>query len=312
VCQHATMRPELSRVDVGEVTLSVTSVGEGPLVVLLHGFPEIAYSWRHQLRPLAEAGYRVVAPDGRGYGWSDLPDAVEDYTIFHLVGDVIGLLDTLEAPDAFIVGHDWGAIVAWHVALFRPDRVRGVAALSVPYAPRRDTSIIEHIRRTDPEGPFAYMLAFQEEGVEALLDADPLAVLRDAHWRHCGRRISTPELPDGLPPHLGDGDLEAYGRAFARSGFGGGINWYRNLDRNWARTQPWHGAPIVAPSLFIGGREDFVVSSGDGIGAGVRELPAVCADLRGTVLIEGAGHWVQQEAPDAVNRALLDFFADVG
>lgn len=306
------MRPELSRVDVGEVALSVTSVGEGPLVVLLHGFPEIAYSWRHQLAPLAEAGYRVVAPDGRGYGWSDLPEAVEDYSIFHLVGDVIGLLDALEAPDAFIVGHDWGAIVAWHVALFRPDRVRGVVGMSVPYAPRGETSIVEQIRRTDPEGPFAYMLAFQQEGAETLLDADPIAILRDAHWRHCGQRIATLELPEGLPPHLHAGDLEAYARAFARSGFRGGINWYRNLHHNWTRTQPWHGAPILPPSRFIGGREDFVVSSGDGIGAGVRNLPVVCADLRGTVLIDGAGHWVQQEAPDEVNRALLDFFADVG
>lgn len=307
------MTPELERIDVGEVTLSVTTAGEGPLVVLLHGFPEIAYSWRHQIPALAAAGHRVAAPDGRGYGWSDLPEAVDDYTIFHLVGDVIGLLDALDAPDAVVVGHDWGSIVAWHVALFRPDRVRGVVGMSVPYAPRGERSIVEHIRATDPDGPFAYILAFQEEGAaESVMDADPLAVLRDVHWRAGGQRPDEAEdVPPGLPPHLTGGDLEAYARAFARSGFRGGINWYRNLHHDWARTQPWHGARILPPALFIGGRRDFVVSSGDRINAGVERLPSVCDDLRGTVLVDGAGHWVQQEAPDEVNRALLDFLADL-
>jgi pimeloyl-ACP methyl ester carboxylesterase len=306
------MSPSLSKIDVGEVTLSVTTAGDGPLVVLLHGFPEIAYSWRHQIDHLAEAGYQVAAPDGRGYGWSDLPDRVEDYTIFHLVGDVIGLLDALDAPDAFVVGHDWGAIVAWHTALFRPDRVRGVVGMSVPYAPRGDLSIVDHIRATDPDGPFAYMLAFQEEGVaESVMDTNPAGVLRDAHWRHCGQRVDG-ELPSGLPPYLTDGDLEAYARAFARSGFRGGINWYRNLHHNWARGQPWHGARILPPALFVGGRRDFVVSSGAGINAAVAALGDACADLRGTVLVDGAGHWVQQEAPEEVNAALVDFFDSVG
>lgn len=306
------MSPVLNKIDVGEVTLSVTTAGDGPLVVLLHGFPEIAYSWRHQIGALADAGYQVAAPDGRGYGWSDLPDPIDQYTIFHLVGDVIGLLDALDAPQAVIVGHDWGSIVAWHTALFRPDRVRGVVGMSVPYTPRGDRSIIDRIRATDPDGAFAYMLQFQQEGAESAMDADPAAVLRDAHWRHSGQRPEGGALPPGLPDHLSDGDFEAYVRAFARSGFRGGINWYRNLHHDWERTQPWHGAPILPPSLFIGGRRDFVVGSRDAVGSGVRRLPEVCADLRGTVLIDGAGHWVQQEAPQQVNAALLDFLAGVG
>ena len=230
-------------IDVGGISLSVTEAGTGPAVVLLHGFPEIAYSWRHQITALAEAGYHVMAPDGRGYGWSDAPEPVEAYAMTELVGDVIGLLDAREVDQAVIVGHDWGAIVAPWVALFRPDRVRGVALLSVPYLPRRERSIVDQIRAFDPDGPFAYIVAFQEPGIEELFEADPIGTLRRYHWTVSG---TLPEgwaagdpLPDGLPPHLTEGDFDNYYRAFAKSGFGNPINWYRNLHQNSSLVAVW-------------------------------------------------------------------------
>jgi len=284
--------------------------------VLLHGFPEIAYSWRHQIGPLAAAGFRVLAPDGRGYGWSDAPEAVEAYSIVELVGDVIALLDAERIEQAVIVGHDWGALVAPWVALMRPDRVCGVALLSVPYVPRREQSMLAHVRANDPDGEFAYMLAFQEPEVEALFDADPLETLRRIHWTLCGARpddlATTGVLPKGLPPYLEQGEFENYYRAFAKSGFGPPINWYRNIERNFELTRPWKNATLDVPTLFIAGARDFVVSSADGLlGSTVADMAEWCTDLRGSHLIAEAGHWVQQEAPDQVTKLLLEFVQDL-
>ena len=287
----------LRRVDIGvgaadAITLSVTSAGEGPVVLMLHGFPDIGYSWRHQIGPLVEAGHRVLAPDQRGYGWSDAPESIEAYGIFDLVGDAVGLLDADNIEDCVLVGHDWGAIVAWHIALMRPDRLRGLVLMSVPFQPRMNRSILDHIRSTDPDGPFDYMLAFQEEGVaEAMMDPDPIGTLRAVYG-------------DEMPAE----EMENYGRAFARSGFRGGINWYRNLDRNWAETRPWHGAKLSMPAAFIGGADDFVVARADGkLGAAVSNMSEHCMDFRGTTIVDGAGHWVHQEEPAEVNAVLLDF-----
>lgn len=297
---------------VGDVTLTVTSQGEGPAVVLLHGFPEIAYSWRHQIAAFADAGYRVIAPDQRGYGWSDAPDDVAAYAMTELVGDVIAILDGEDIADAVVVGHDWGAIIAPWVALFRPDRVRGLALLSVPYMPRGERSIIGHIQATDPDGEFAYVLAFQEDGAEAALEANPMETLRGIYWSLCGAR---PEgwkqgdpTPPGLPPHLSPGEFENYFRAFARSGFGGPINYYRSLHQNWIAARPWANARLDLPVLFIAGDRDFVATTGDGVlGSTVEAMNTWCSDLRGIHMIEGAGHWVQQEAPGQVNELLLNF-----
>ena len=299
-------------VDLPEITLTVSSAGEGPAVVLLHGFPEIGYSWRHQIPVLAEAGYRVLAPDQRGYGWSDQPPEVSDYAMTELVGDVIGLLDHEEINDAVIVGHDWGALIAPWVGLFRPDRVRGIALLSVPYVPRGELSIVEHIKENDPEGGFAYITAFQEPGFEDLFEADPIGTLRRMHWSLSGALPDDHEpgaaLPAGLPPYLNQGEFENYYRAFARSGFGNPINYYRNLHQNWEHARPWHQAKLHMPVTFIAGEKDFVVTTGDGaLGSSVAEMDNWCTDFRGAHLIEGAGHWVQQEAPDRVNELLLDF-----
>jgi len=297
--------------DLPELSLTVSRNGQGPAVVLLHGFPEIAYSWRHQIPFLADAGYSVIAPDQRGYGWSDQPHGVQAYAMTELVGDVIALLDHDGIDDAVIVGHDWGAIIAPWVGLFRPDRVRGIALLSVPYTPRGERSIIDHLKATEP-GDFAYILAFQEEGIEAVFEADPIESLRRIQWTVCGAlpdgwKQGDP-LPDGLPPHLSQGEFENYYRAFARSGFENPINYYRNLHANWQAARPWTNAKLTMPVTFIAGKKDFVTTTADGaLGSSVQDMNTWCTDLRGIHLIEGAGHWVQQEAPDQVNALLLDF-----
>lgn len=309
-------------VDVGLINVSITeqqpTVASGkPPVVMLHGFPDIGYTWRHQMGPIADAGHRVIAPDQRGYGWSDAPEAIEDYNIFELVGDFIALLDAEGIDRCILVGHDWGSIVAWHVALMRPDRLAGLALMSVPYQPRGDRSLLDHIRATDPDGPFAYMLAFQDEGVaESMMDPDPIEFLRAMHWKQSAAWTSTPEhaddtVPAGLPPFIEHADMENYARAFYRSGFRGGINYYRNLQRNWELTRPWQDAPLTVPTTFIAGDHDFVVSRGDGgLGSAASSVEQHCIDYRGTTIVPG-GHWAHQEHPGPVNDALLEFFAAV-
>lgn len=309
----------ITRIDVGGLHLSVTMNGspdgDRPTIVLLHGFPEIGYSWRHQIAPFADAGWHVLAPDQRGYGWSDAPPELDDYRMDELVGDVIGLLDAQGCSDAIIVGHDWGAIVAPWVALMRPDRVRAVAMLSVPFLPRVEQSIVDYVRANDPDGPFAYILRFQEPDAHERFEADPIQAIRGVHWRLCGARSDDGEpgadVPPGLPPYLAPGEVENYYRAFARSGFANPINWYRNMHRNWELTRPWNKATLDVPSLFIAGERDFVVSSGASLGNGIDDMTENCTDLRGVHLIPDAGHWVQQEAPDQVTALLLNFFDEV-
>src|SRR5690242_7322102 len=241
--------------DVRGLRMHIAEQGEGPLVVLLHGFPESWYSWRHQLPALAAAGYHAVAPDQRGYGQTTRPAAVEKYTQLHLVGDVIGLLDALgetppsggggqggEAQQAVIVGHDWGAPVAWNTALMRPDRVRGVAGLSVPYAPRGPVSMLTAMRSLLGDG--FYMQYFQKPGVaEAELERDPRASLRRLLFSASGDApqvagLDKPVVPAGggmlditadppqLPAWLSEADLDVFAAEFARTGFTGGLNWY--------------------------------------------------------------------------------------
>ena len=308
----------------GEVELHVVEDGpdDGPVVVLAHGFPELAYSWRHQLPALAAAGYRVLAPDQRGYGRSSRPEPIEAYDIFHLTGDLLAVLDDVGADDAVFVGHDWGAIVVWQLALLAPERVRGVVGMSVPFTPR-------------PSGPpteiwnavfgdrFFYMMYFQQPGpADEELGSDPARTMR--------RLLASASVADGaaladfadgddergfvermpepetLPDWLGQDELDVYVAEFARTGFTGGINWYRNFDRNWERTSDLAGAKVQVPSYFIGGTADPVL---------VMRPPETqddwLTDHRGTVLIDGAGHWVQQEAAGEVNAALLAFLDEL-
>ncbi|HEY7430298.1 MAG TPA: alpha/beta hydrolase [Streptosporangiaceae bacterium] len=303
--------------------MHVAEAGTGPLVLLLHGFPECWYSWRHQLVALAGAGFHAVAPDQRGYCRTGGPQAVECYTILHLTGDVIALLDALGVQTAVVAGHDWGAPVAWHTALLRPDRVRGVAGLSVPYFPRGSTPPIQAMRSGFGDG--FYMIYFQQPGVaDAELAADVPATFRRILYAASGE---APELlplvpagggfldpcpePAALPAWLTGEDIEVFAAEYQHTGFTGPLNWYRNLDRNWELTAPWHHARITTPAVFIGGDRDFVVTRLGGPGLAER-LRGPVPGLREVVLLPGCGHWTQQERPAEVSEALISFARSLG
>jgi epoxide hydrolase A/B len=308
------------------INLHIAEAGEGPLVLLCHGWPESWYSWRHQLPALAAAGYHAVAPDMRGYGQSDKPAEIDRYTVFHLVGDVLGLCDALGQKQAVIVGHDWGSIVAWTAALIRPDRFRGVVGMSVPFFPRLPMSPLTMFKAAAGEN-FMYILYFQEPGkAERELEADPKRTMRMLLYSASGSmprekwRREVPKTagfldamnePEKLPAWLSESDLEFYAGEFARAGFRGGLNWYRNFERNWELLAPWADAKVTIPAYFIGGLKDAVVTGpeGSGPGPGVQMLPMFCSDLRGTALLPDAGHWNQQEDPRGTNRALLEFLS---
>ena len=303
------------------VELHVVEAGEGFPVVFAHGFPELAYSWRHQLPAVAAAGYRAIAPDQRGYGRSSRPEAVTDYDIEHLTGDLLGVLDDIGEEKAVFVGHDWGSMVVWQLSLLAPERVAGVVGMSVPFLPRGPMPPVQMMRDVLGDS-FFYILYFQEPGVaDADLGRDPATTMRRmlgglstvdtdpeviaAGFANDGRGFveRLPE-PAALPAWLAPAELDHYVAEFTRTGFTGGINWYRNFDRNWTLTARLDGAKVRVPSLFIGGAADPVL---------LMSPPAVMdgwlEDHHGTVLIDGAGHWVQQEKPDEVNAALLDFVA---
>jgi pimeloyl-ACP methyl ester carboxylesterase len=300
------------------VELHVVEEGTGPAVVLAHGFPELSFSWRHQLPALAAAGYRAVAPDQRGYGWSSRPEAIDDYDIVHLTDDLLGLLDDLGEERAVFVGHDWGSMVVWQLSLLHPERVAGVVGMSVPFVPRGPVSPITAMRNVFGDA-FFYILYFQQPGVaDADLGRDAATTMRRMLAGLTTRGDSGPDPtffandgrgfverlpePDVLPDWLTQEELDHYVAEFTRTGFTGGINWYRNFDRNWALTEHLDGAKVEVPSLFIGGGADPVL---------MMTPPSVSdgwlTDHRGTHIIEGAGHWVQQERPDEVNDALLAF-----
>ena len=310
---------------VGSLRMQVSTQGRGPLVLLCHGFPELALSWRAQMAALADAGFRAAAPDMRGYGGSDAPAGAEHYSLLHLVGDVVGLVRALGETQAVIVGHDWGAPVAWHAALLRPDVFRAVAGLSVPYAPPSATDLLTALR-TQGIHDF-YLQYFQTPGVaEAELERDVASTLRRITWNASGegpervafgRLLPGPGFLDGLvdPPTLpawvgadpeeGRG-LHGYIAAFTRTGFAGGLNWYRNFERNRDLLAAWRGAPVRQPSLFIAGTRDDVLkfpAAQAQIANYVKTLPG----LRGCHLLEGAGHWVQRERAAEVNRLLIEF-----
>ncbi|HZR14510.1 MAG TPA: alpha/beta hydrolase [Acidimicrobiia bacterium] len=299
--------------------LHVVDAGSGFPVVLAHGFPELAYSWRHQIPALTAAGCRVLAPDQRGYGRSSRPEAIEAYDIEHLTGDLLALLDDIGEERAVFVGHDWGAMVVWNLALLAPGRVAGVVGMSVPFVPRGPMPPTQIFRQVVGDS-FFYMLYFQEPGVAdadlgrdpattmrrmlgglATASADPDAVASAMTGDDRGFVERLPE-PDRLPEWLRQDELDHYVSEFTRTGFTGGINWYRNLDRNWALTERLADAKVTMPSLFVAGALDPVL---------VMMPPAVMDgwldDHRGTVIVDGAGHWVQQEKPAEVNEALIDF-----
>jgi epoxide hydrolase A/B len=309
-------------VDTTGVQLRVTEAGDrdAPLVVLAHGFPELAYSWRHQIPALVDAGYHVLAPDQRGYGGSSRPDAVTDYDIVSLTGDIAGLLDDVGVEKATIVGHDWGSIVATTFPLLHPDRVSACVAMSVPPIPRPPAPPTQLWRSVFGEN-FFYILYFQEPGpADAELGGDPArtmrrmigglrpadgnAILSMASPGPEGFVDRLPE-PDGLPDWISKDEIDHYVAEFTRTGFTGGLNWYRNLDRNWELTENTPASTISVPTLFIAGTADPVL----GFTPRDRVTDVVSGPYR-EVLIDGAGHWIQQERPDEVNAAILEFLAE--
>ena len=307
-------------VDTNGVQLRVVEAGDrgAPVVLLAHGFPELAYSWRHQIPALAEAGYHVLAPDQRGYGGSSRPEDIGAYDIHQLTADLVGLLDDVGAARAVWVGHDWGAIVVWNAPLLHPDRVAAVAALSVPPVPRAKRPPTQALRQTFGDN-FFYMLYFQEPGVaDAELNGDPARTMRRMMGGlqlsgdpSAGLRMFAPgpegfidrlPEPDGLPHWISQDELDHYISEFSRTGFTGALNWYRNFDRNWETTPELDGAMIGVPCLFIGGTADPVLAF-----TRADRAPELISGPYQHVLIDGAGHWLQQERPDEVNATLLQF-----
>jgi len=313
------------------IHLNIAEKGSGPLVLLAHGFPESWYSWRHQIDALAAAGFHAVAPDMRGYGKSDQPEAIDQYTIFHLVGDMVGVLDALQTPRAVIVGHDWGATVAWQAALLRPDRFRAVVGLSVPFRPRGRTKPTSAMPRT--ENAQFYQLYFQEPGpAEAELGRDPRATIRNMLFGASGDGVAAaraavaaggpapnlgmvpkgggflqgPGAPKALPSWIEESDIDFYGEEFKRSGFRGALNYYRNIDRNWEITGAMAGLQVIVPALYIAGDRDFVVSF-PGTDQLLANLKTFVPGLRKIQMLPGCGHWTQQERPNEVSAALVEF-----
>ncbi len=309
-------------IEVDGLRLHIAEEGEGPLIVLLHGFPECWYSWRHQFSPLATAGYHVVAPDQRGYARSDRPAGTDDYTILHLVGDVIGLIHALGEEEAIVIGHDWGAPVAWTAAQLRPDVVTAVAGLSVAPATRGRTPPLQSMREKF-DGQF-YWNYFETPGVaDAELARDIRETFLLTLYGACGDNphnnppsqplvrpgrgfLDRIKPPAKLPGWLTEEDLDVFTAEFTEAGFTGGLNWYRNLDRNWELTAAWHDVPVRVPALYVTGDRD-LVHHFPGMDRLLPHLTRIHPRLREPVVLPGCGHWIQQERPDAVNAALLEF-----
>ena len=289
--------------------------GSGRLVVLLHGFPESWYSWRHQLPALGGAGFHAVAPDMRGYGQTDCPKPVEAYDIFQLTGDIVGLVNALGEGPAVIVGHDWGAHIAPYAALLRPDLFRAVVLLSVPYVPRRLVTQTEW-ERTKYPGRVHYQAVLRSPAAEQIYQADVRSSLLRLFYCLSGEadvkeRFNLPGTPGAeqagppkLPEWITEQDLDFFESEFTRTGFTGALNYYRNLDLNWAMTPFLDRAKILQDALFIAGEKDAVVAM---YAEEFKALEANVPNLRGRVLLPGAGHWTQQERPDEVNRLLIEF-----
>jgi pimeloyl-ACP methyl ester carboxylesterase len=306
--------------DTNGIRMHVAEQGTGPIALLCHGFPETWYSWRHQLQALADAGFHAVAPDMRGYGQTDAPHDVASYTLLHLVGDMVGLLDALGADSAVIAGHDWGAPVAWHSALLRPDRFRAVIGLSVPFRPRGSVKPSTVMPQTD-EAIF-YQLYFQLPGAaEAELQRDVNATMRRLAYSGSGDAPLRSGLgmvprdggfldhtvdPASLPEWISAADIAVYAAEFSRTGFRGGLNWYRNIDRNWELLAPYAGAVVTVPALYIAGDRDLVVNF-RGMDQLIPNLSKFVPRLTRTIMLPGCGHWTQQERPAAVNAAMLEF-----
>lgn len=309
---------------VNGIQMHVAEQGAGPLVLLCHGWPELWYSWRHQLPAIARAGFRAVAPDMRGFGETEAPADHNDYTIMHTVGDVVNLVAALGESRAIVIGHDWGAPIAWTAAMMRPDVFPAVVGMSVPHRPRAGDAPLKVLKQAGL-GNY-YWFYFQKPGLaEGEFERDVPTTMRKLLYGVSGDvpidRENPMVIPEGqgfldrmvvpatLPPWLREEDIGKMAAEYRRTGFRGGLNLYRNIDRNWELTAPWEGAIIQQPALFIAGTRDPVIAGKRGeiaIEHMTRAVPGVKK-----VLIDKAGHWIQQERPEAVNAAVVDFLGSV-
>ena len=311
------------RVETNGISLNIAEQGEGPLVLMLHGFPESWYSWRHQFSALAEAGYHAVAPDMRGYGDSDKPFEIEAYNQVEVVNDIIGLIPALGYETAVVFGHDWGAPTAWSCALNHPDKVSAVGALSVPFRPRGDSPPLATLKAIFKDR-FFYQLYFQEPGkAETELEKDPALTIRKFYHMASGEMNTSllgekpadadllSDLPDPgreMGPWISEEDVSFYANEFRQSGFRGPLSYYRNMDLTWELTKD-SPRQISQPALFVAGERDGVIlMAADAL----KELDKHVTDLRVNKLIPKIGHWTQQEAPDEVNQALIQFLEEIG
>ncbi|KAI4323900.1 hypothetical protein L6164_023474 [Bauhinia variegata] len=306
-------------VEVNGIKMHIAEKGEGPVVLFLHGFPELWYSWRHQILALSSHGYRAVAPDLRGFGDTEAPASVSSYTYFDIVGDLVALIDTLGVDQVFLVAHDWGALIGWHLCLFRPDKVKAYVCLSVPFL-RRNPQIrtVDGFRAL--YGDDYYICRFQKPGeIEA-----QMAKVRTAYVLKnilTTRKTGPPIFPKGeygtafnpdftkpLPSWLSEQDLAYFAAKFEKTGFTGGLNYYRNLNRNWELTAPWTGAQVTVPVRFITGDLDMVYTSlslKEYIHGG--EFKKDVPNLEEVIIQKGVAHFNNQEAPEEINNYILDF-----
>ncbi len=305
------------------IQMRVATLGDGPVVLFAHGWPESWYSWRHQIKAVADAGYRALAPDMRGYGGTDAPEDIASYNQVNLAADMVGILDALDIDSATMVGHDWGSPVATHSVLLYPERFNGLVMMSVPHGGRGPADPMAAMRARTGDN-FFYMVYHNEPGgvAEAEYDSDPRGFLSRIYQspdspreppevtdprRSAGGWIPRLGAPEGLPDWLAPEDLDYYVSQFEKAGFRGGVNYYRNFTRSWELTADLDQT-VQVPALFIAGDKDMVIG-----GASETQLRGMMAStvpqLTDVVLIPGIGHWVQQEAPAETNEALLAFLA---
>jgi pimeloyl-ACP methyl ester carboxylesterase len=315
--------PTFQHLDVNGLRMKVAIQGSGPLVLLCHGFPELWISWRAQMQALADAGYRAVAPDMRGYGGTTAPADATAYTLLHLVADMVELVNHLQPSDerqAVIVGHDWGAPVAWNAALLRPDVFRAVVGMSVPFSSPGRVDVLSALRQAGIET--FYIQYFQNPGVaEAELERDVTSSIRKIYYNGSGDgpdKIAFGILqpnhgcldhliePETLPSWLTHEDIAYYADEFSRTGFRGGLNWYRNITRSWELLAPWRDMIIKQPSMFIAGERDDVLKFPNSH-AQIANFTNTLPGLRGCHIMPGAGHWIQRERASAVSELLLGF-----
>ena len=309
------------RVATNGIELNIAEAGEGPLVLMVHGFPESWYSWRHQIPALADAGYHAVAVDMRGYGKSDKPQDISAYNQVEVTNDIIGLIPALGYDTAVVFGHDWGGPTAWSCALNHPDRVSAVGVLSVPFSARPEAPPLDTMKAIF-KGQFFYQLYFQEPGVaEKEWESNVRVNLRKFFYLGSGSfdpsgmmpktedsdLLSDIEDPGTLGDWCTEQDLDFYTGEFEASGFRGPLNYYRNHNLTWELTKD-SPTKIEQPAMFAAGSKDGVIMMA---AEALKATPNHVTDLRINELIDGIGHWTQQEAPDEVNQLMLSFLSEI-